>query len=101
MRWFSSVAGRWLLRLSPCSLQDAVGPPGGVDLSTLDVGTYSTASRTVKDQPSQPEGTLLEGIRMAEAVPDTSQFDSPLLYRWQAPPIPGTASLIPPLGGPG
>lgn len=96
-RW-ALVAAAVTLLAAGCG-SDAKG--GGVDLSTLDVGTYSTAPRTVKDQPSQPEGTLLEGIRMAEAVPDTSQFDSLLLYRWQADPIPDTASLIPAIGDAG
>lgn len=71
---------------------------GDVDLAKLDVGTYSTAPRTVHDQPSPPEGTLLEGIRMADAVADSSQFDPPLFYRWQADPVPDTASLVPLLG---
>ncbi|HEX2285441.1 MAG TPA: hypothetical protein VHI10_11580, partial [Mycobacterium sp.] len=42
--------------------------------------------------------TVLEGIRMADAVADTSQFDSPLLYAWQADPVADTASLVPVLG---
>jgi hypothetical protein len=67
----------------------------GVDLAKLDVGSYSTAPRTVHDQPSPQDGTLLEGIRMAEAVADTSQFEPLLVYRWQADPVPDTASLVP------
>jgi hypothetical protein len=71
---------------------------GDVDLSKLDVGTYSTTARTIENQPSQHEGTVLEGIRMSEAVADTSQFDSPMIYLWQADPIPDTASLLPVIG---
>jgi hypothetical protein len=69
-----------------------------VDVGALNVGTYSTALRTVKDEPSPAEGTVLEGIRMSEAVADTSQFGSPLVYLWQADPVPDTASLVPVLG---
>lgn len=74
---------------------------GRVDLAKLDVGSYPTTPRTVDDVPSLSEGTLLEGIRMAEAVADTSQFDSPMLYRWQADPIPDAATLVPLLGDAG
>jgi hypothetical protein len=35
---------------------------------------------------------------MADAVADSSQFDSMLLYDWRADPIPDTASLLPLLG---
>jgi len=70
----------------------------GVDLAKLDVGSYSTLPRRVPNQPSPAEVTLLEGIRMADAVADTSQFDSPLLYAWQADPVADTASLVPVLG---
>ena len=38
---------------------------------------------------------------MADAVADSSQFDSLLLYLWQADPIPDTAKLTPLLGEPG
>jgi hypothetical protein len=77
---------------------DKIPASGVVDLAELDVGGYATAPRPVHDQPSLPEGTLLEGIRMAEAVADSSQFDSLLLYLWRADPIPHTASLTPVLG---
>jgi hypothetical protein len=69
-----------------------------VDLAKLDVGSYSTAPRGIADQPSLPQGTLLEGIRIADAVADSSQFDSLLLYLWQADPVPDTASMVPLLG---
>jgi hypothetical protein len=68
------------------------------DLATLDVGSFPTTPRLVPNQPSPQEATLLEGIRMAEAVADSSQFDSMLLYGWRADPIPDTASLMPLLG---
>jgi hypothetical protein len=71
---------------------------GNVDLGKLDVGTFSTALRALPAQPSLPQGTLLEGIRMADAVADSSQFDSLLLYLWRADPVPETASLVPLLG---
>jgi hypothetical protein len=69
-----------------------------VDVSKLDVGTYSTALRTASSQPSPQAGTILEGIRMSDAVADTSQFNSPLVNMWQADPIPDTASLSQVLG---
>ena len=50
-----------------------------VDLSKLNVGTYSTAARTIPNPPSLPDGTVREGIRMWDAVADTSQFGSPLI----------------------
>ena len=72
-----------------------------VDLGKLDVGGIPTAPRQVHNQPSPPEATFLEGIRMADAVADASQFDSLLLYGWRADPIPDTASLVPLLGDAG
>ena len=78
----------------------AAGCGGGsdVDLAKLNVGSYSTTARTIENQPSEPEGTVLEGIRMSDAVADTSQFDSPMIYLWQADPIPEAASLLPVMG---
>jgi hypothetical protein len=81
----------------------AAGCGGGadsnsVDLAKLNVGIFSTATRVVHNKPSPQEATLLEGIRMADAVADTSQFDSLLVYGWRADPIPDTASLLPLLG---
>jgi hypothetical protein len=69
-----------------------------VDLTKLDVGSYSTTPRDVRNQPALPQGTVLEGIRMSDAVADSSQFDSLLLYLWQADPVPQTATLVPLLG---
>ena len=66
-----------------------------VELSKLSVGTYSTAARNVPNQFSPEHGTVLEGIRMSDAVADTSQFGSTLTYLWQAGPIPDTASIAP------
>jgi hypothetical protein len=71
---------------------------GSVDLGKLSVGTYSTTARMINNQPSQPEGTVLEGIRMSEAVADSSQFNPKLLYLWQADPVPEAASLVPVIG---
>jgi hypothetical protein len=68
------------------------------DLSKLDVGTYSTQLRHLRDEPSLPQGTMLEGIRMSDGVADSSQFDSLLLYLWQADPVPDTAGLVQLLG---
>ena len=73
-------------------------PAGDIDLTKLDVGSYSTAPRSVRSEPSLPQGTVLEGIRMSDAVADSSQFDSLLLYLWQADPVPDTASMVPLLG---
>jgi hypothetical protein len=73
-------------------------PASNVDLAKLDVGSYSTAPRDLRDEPSLPQGTVLEGIRMADAVADSSQFDSLLLYLWQADPVPGKDLLVPLLG---
>ena len=73
-------------------------PTTNVDLAKLDVGNYSTALRTVHGQPGLPQGTLLEGIRMADAVADSSEFDSLLPYLWRADPAPDTASLVPVIG---
>ena len=92
------IAAAVAVLVTGCSHAPWSSSSGGVDVAKLDVGTYSTAPRTVRDQPSPPEGALLEGIRMAEAVADSSQFDPPLFYRWQADPVPDTASLIPVLG---
>ena len=69
-----------------------------VDLSKLSVGTYSTAARNIPNQPSPADGTVLEGIRMSDAVADTSQFGSALNYLWQAGPVPDTASIVPIVG---
>jgi hypothetical protein len=92
------IAAAVAVLITGCSHAPSSSSSGGVDVAKLDVGTYSTAPRTVRDQPSPPEGALLEGIRMAEAVADSSQFDPPLFYRWQADPVPDTASLVPVLG---
>jgi hypothetical protein len=64
----------------------------------LDVGAFPTTTRAVPSQPSPQEATVLEGIRMAEAVADASQFDPLLLYGWRADPIPDAASLAPLIG---
>jgi hypothetical protein len=71
---------------------------GDLDLTKLDVGSYSTAPRSIRSQPSLPQGTVLEGIRMSDGVADSSQFDSLLLYLWQADPVPDTASMVALLG---
>ncbi|MBE1551521.1 hypothetical protein GGC64_005581 [Mycobacterium sp. OAS707] len=68
------------------------------DLTKLDVGNYSAQLRNVRNEPSLPQGTMLEGIRMSDGVADSSQFDSLLLYLWQADPVPDTASLVQLLG---
>ncbi len=81
-----------------CTLTAGCGGDAGVDLSSLDVGTYSTAVRTIADQPSLPNGIVLEGIRMSDAVADTSQFGSQLNHLWQAGPIVDTASIAPVVG---
>jgi hypothetical protein len=44
------------------------------------------------------DGTVLEGIRMSDAVADTSQFGSALNYLGQAGPVPDTASIVPIVG---
>jgi hypothetical protein len=69
-----------------------------VDLTKLDVGTYSTAARNIPNPPSLPDGTVLEGIRMSDAVADTSQFGSALNHLWQAGPVPDTAGIVPIVG---
>jgi hypothetical protein len=79
-----------------CASEESAGE--GVDLAKLDVGSFPTTPRVVPSQPSSQEATLLEGIRMADAVADSSQFDSMLLYGWRADPLPDTASLVPLLG---
>jgi hypothetical protein len=98
----SGRSRRWLVSMAivvAAALAAGCGGDGnGVDLATLDVGSYSTSPRPVPNKPSPAEATLLEGIRMADAVADTSQFDSPLVYAWQADPIANTASLVPLLG---
>jgi hypothetical protein len=81
-----------------CSETPRSPAASNVDLAKLDVGNYATAPRNISDQPSLPQGTILEGIRMADAVADSSQFDSLLLYLWQADPVPETAKLVPLLG---
>jgi hypothetical protein len=83
--------------IAGCSDTDSAAS-NDVDLAKLDVGSYSTEVRTVRNEPSLPQGTLLEGIRMADAVADSSQFDSLLLYLWRADPVPDTATLAPLLG---
>ncbi len=69
-----------------------------VDLSKLDTGPYSTAVRAIPNQPSWPNSVVLEGIRMSDAVADTSQFNSSLIYSWRAGPIRDTASSVPVVG---
>ena len=82
-----------------CALAAGCGSGGGdVDLSKLGVGTYSTAARNMPNQTSPADGTVLEGIRMSDAVADTSQFGSALNYLWQAGPVPDTASIVPIVG---
>lgn len=70
------------------------GATDSVDLSTLDVGVYSTAPRDIPNRPSLSDGTVLEAIRMSDAVADTSQVDSPLIYLWQAGPLTDTAHTV-------
>jgi hypothetical protein len=83
-----------------CLLAAGCGSGGDarIDLSRLDVGPYSTAVRDIPDQPSLRNGTVLEGIRMSEAVADTSQFGSTLNYLRDAGPIPDTQSLVATIG---
>lgn len=82
-----------------CTLAAGCGSGGAdVDLSKLSVGTYSTAARNIPIETSQADGTALEGIRMSDAVADTSQFGSALNYLWQAGPVPDTASIVPIVG---
>jgi hypothetical protein len=69
-----------------------------VDLSKLDVGAYSTSPRNIPNPPSLQDGIVLEGIRMSDAVADTSQFGSSLNNLWQAGPIADTASIVPVVG---
>ena len=76
----------------------AVLAAGCADPAKLDVGAFPTTTRAVPNQPSPQEATVLEGIRMAEAVADASQFDPLLLYGWRADPIPDAASLAPLIG---
>ncbi|MGH3675601.1 MAG: DUF7373 family lipoprotein [Mycobacterium sp.] len=97
--WRSRLWRAMVTTTAVCMLAAGCGDGGtDVDLAKLNVGTYSTTARTIENQPSLPEGTVLEGIRMAQAVADTSQFDSPMIYLWQADPIPETASLLPVMG---
>jgi hypothetical protein len=82
-----------------CALATGCGSADtDVDLSRLDVGTFSTAARNISDTPSLPDGIVLEGIRMSDAVADTSQFGSSLNHLWQAGPIVDTASIVPVVG---
>jgi hypothetical protein len=92
MTWRSCVR-TLLISTALTGLIAGCGGTPEVDVSKLDIGTYSTALRTADNQPSPQAGTFLEGVRMADAVADTSQFGSPLVYLWQADPIPDTASL--------
>jgi hypothetical protein len=79
-------------------LASSCGRADDVDLNKLDVGPFSTAVRVIPNQPSLPNGVVLEGIRMSDAVADTSQFNSSLTYLWQAGPIRDTASSLPFVG---
>src|SRR6478752_4531406 len=54
-----------------CALASGCGGDGDVDPSTLDVGAYSTAVRTIPDDPSPANDIALEGLRMSDAVADT------------------------------
>ena len=82
-----------------CALAAGCGSGGAdVDLNKLSVGTYLTAPRNIPNQPSPADGTVLEGIRMSDAVADTSQFGSALNYLRQAGPVPDTASIVPIVG---
>ena len=81
-----------------CALATSCGGDARIDLSRLDVGTYSTATRTIAEPPSQANGIVLEGIRMSDAVADTSQFGSTLNYLWDAGPIPDTQALVDTIG---
>lgn len=93
MKWRRSIV------VATCVLAAGCGnDENDVDLSKLTVGTYSSAARNIPNQPSLPDGTVLEGIRMSDAVADTSQFGSPLIYLWQAGPVPDTASIVPIVG---
>jgi hypothetical protein len=77
-----------------CWLAAGCGNSDHVDLSTLNVGTYSTIPRAIPDQPSLPNGAVLEGLRMSDAVADTSQFSSPLIHLEQAGPVTDTAGIV-------
>ena len=82
-----------------CALAAGCGSgDADIDLSKLSVGTYSTAARNIPNQPSPADGTVLEGIRMSDAVADTSQFGSALNYLRQAGPVADTASIVPIVG---
>jgi hypothetical protein len=93
-----AIATTVSMLMAGCSKTPQSPAASNVDLAKLDVGSYSTALRPVRSEPSLPQGTLLEGIRTADAVADSSQFDSLLLYLWQADPIPEAATLAPLLG---
>lgn len=94
MRWQAIV-----LTAALCTLTAGCGSGDtDVDLDELNVGTYSTVARTIPNLPSPADGTVLEGLRMSDAVADTSQFGSQLNYLWQAGPIPDSASIVPIIG---
>jgi hypothetical protein len=95
LRWLTAVTVTAVLAAG-CAGEESAGE--SIDLAKLDVGSFPTTPRTVPSAPSPQEATLLEGVRMADAVADSSQFDSMLLYGWRADPIPDTASLVPLLG---
>ncbi|OBK78700.1 hypothetical protein [Mycobacterium sp. 1274761.0] len=86
LRWFVTVT-------TACAVVAGCGGTREVDPSSLDPGPYSTAPRMIPNPQSLPVGTALEGIRMADAVADTSQFGSPLIHLRQAGPISDPASL--------
>ena len=81
-----------------CVLAAGCAAGDEVDLGTLRVGTNSTAVRTIPDRPSLTNGTVLEGIRMSDAVADTSQFGSSLTHVWQAGPVTDNAGIAPIVG---
>jgi hypothetical protein len=95
LRWLTGATAVAMIVVG-CASEESAGD--SIDLAKLDVGSFPTTPRAVPGRPSAQEATLLEGIRMADAVADSSQFESSLVYGWRADPIPDAASLVPLLG---
>ncbi|WP_216914534.1 DUF7373 family lipoprotein [Nocardia noduli] len=77
----ASVAACVLLAglLSACGGVSGTAVPGEIDVRKLEVGTYPVDAHEY-DQNSSGKGSLLEGMRMADAVVPSVQIDSSLKY---------------------
>ena len=76
-----------------CAGVSGTAVPGEMDVRGLEVGTYPVDAHTY-DQNSSGKGSLLEGMRMADAVAPTVEIDSSLKHGRGSTVIPDSTEAL-------